>query len=270
MKFFRSRVSRPQPSPVSRARALHQAGRYAEAEAEAGVAVRSLQRDDPDVALALTVAALAVAAQGRPAEALATYDEALLVAGRIFGADHWQTLKLRSDRAQQLPALGRYAECEAECAAVVRAATHGTGTEMRLTAAAAGNGMAFALNSQGRHVEAEAIAREALSTLREPDRLVLALRIGLARALNGQARYGEALAEAAGAEQLRSGFPPEWRGQEAGSVELVTADALRGLGRDAEARVRAATAHDACLASFGPDHRRTIEARSFLDRLDGA
>ncbi|WP_328908079.1 tetratricopeptide repeat protein [Streptomyces sp. NBC_00234] len=40
-----------------------------------------------DVPLALTIAALSIGAQGRHAEALATYDEALPVFGRIFGAD---------------------------------------------------------------------------------------------------------------------------------------------------------------------------------------
>ncbi|MFF5536369.1 hypothetical protein ACFY71_28465 [Streptomyces cinerochromogenes] len=129
--------------------------------------------------------------------------------------------------------------------------------------------MVFALNAQGRHVEAEALAREALATLREPDRLLLVLRLAVARSLNGQARHEEALAEAAGADELHSGLPPEQRGQEAGAVDLVTATALLGLGRDAEARVRAATAHDACLASSGPAHRRTIEARALLDRFDG-
>ncbi|MET9448546.1 tetratricopeptide repeat protein [Streptomyces cinerochromogenes] len=269
MAFFRSRARRTKPSPVSRARALYQSGRYAEAEAEASAVVRSRPRDDMDVSLALTVAALSIGAQGRHAEALAAYDEALPVFGRIYGADHWQTLKLRSDRAQQLAALGRHAECEAESAAVVRAATRGTGPEMRLVAAAASNGVVFALNAQGRHVEAEALVREALARLREPDRLLLVLRLGLARSLNGQARYEEALAEAAGADELHRGLPPEQRGQEAGAVDLVAATALLGLGRDAEARVRAATAHDACLASFGPAHRRTIEARALLDRFDG-
>ncbi|NEC80552.1 tetratricopeptide repeat protein, partial [Streptomyces sp. SID7958] len=31
---------------------------------------------------------------------------------------------------------------------------------------------------------------------------------------------------------------------------------------------RAAAAHDACLASFGPDHRRTVEARTLLEQID--
>ncbi|MEV8103283.1 tetratricopeptide repeat protein [Streptomyces sp. NPDC088135] len=61
-----------------------------------------------DVPLALTIAALSIGAQGRHAEVLAAYDEALPVFGGIFGSDHWQTLKVRSDRARQLAALGRH------------------------------------------------------------------------------------------------------------------------------------------------------------------
>ncbi|GAA3085412.1 hypothetical protein GCM10010449_06430 [Streptomyces rectiviolaceus] len=34
-----------------------------------------------------------------------------------------------------------------------------------------------------------------------------------------------------------------------------------GLRRDPEARLQAAAAHSACLASFGPDHYRTVEAQ---------
>jgi hypothetical protein len=48
------------------------------------------------------------------------------------------------------------------------------------------------------------------------------------------------------------------------------ATAFLGLDRGSEARLRAAAAHDACLASFGPDHRRTVEARALLDRIDAA
>ncbi|MEU6927060.1 MULTISPECIES: hypothetical protein [unclassified Streptomyces] len=137
-------------------------------------------------------------------------------------------------------------------------------------AAAAGNGVVFALNAQERHVEAEALAREALAALGEPDRLSPVLRLGLARSLNGQARYEEALAACAGADEVHRGLPPEQRGQEAGAVEVVMATSLRELGHDAEARIRATTAHDTCPASLGPDHRRTIEARALLARFDGA
>ncbi|MFE6160909.1 tetratricopeptide repeat protein [Streptomyces sp. NPDC056486] len=275
MKFFRPRgrkgdarrLSRP---PLSEAIALYEAGRYAEAEADARAVARSRPRDDKYAPLALGIAALATGAQGRHAEALATYDEALPTFGRIFGADHWQTLKLRSDRTQQLTALGRHAECEAEGTAVARIAARGAGPEMQVIAAAARNGLVFALNARGRHPEAEVLAREALAALREPDRLSLVLRLGLARSLNGQARHEEALAEAERAGELRRSLPAEECHPETGAVELAAATALLGQGHPSEARLQAAAAHDACLASFGPDHRRTVEARALLDRIDGA
>ncbi|MFC7827606.1 tetratricopeptide repeat protein [Streptomyces sp. NPDC057362] len=272
MRLFRSRgrsdAERMTETPVAEAKALYEAGRYAEAEAEARTVSRSRPRDDVHGAVALNIAALATGAQGRHTEALATYDEALPVFGRIFGADHWLTLKLRSDRAQQMTSLGRHAECEAECAAVARAAVRGTGPEMARLTAAARNGQVFALNAQGRHQEAEALAREALAAHRERDRMSLVLRLGLARSLSGQARHEEALTEARGAEELYRSFPDHQRLPDTGAVELAFATALFGLGRVPDARRRAAVAHEACLASFGPDHRRTVEARTLLEHID--
>nr|WP_225877181.1 tetratricopeptide repeat protein [Streptomyces resistomycificus] len=64
-------------TPVAEAKALYEAGRYTEAEAEARAVARSRPRDDEYAAVALNIAALATGAQGRHAEALATYDEAL-------------------------------------------------------------------------------------------------------------------------------------------------------------------------------------------------
>ncbi|WP_409467216.1 hypothetical protein [Streptomyces sp. HC307] len=98
----------------------------------------------------------------------------------------------------------------------------------------------------------------------------LVLRLGLARSLNGQARHEEALAEAEHADEPRRSLPEEQRRAETGAVELAVATALLGLGRGIEAHPRAAAAHDACLAAFGPDHCRTAEARALLDRIDGA
>ncbi|GHC04762.1 hypothetical protein GCM10010348_27510 [Streptomyces anthocyanicus] len=76
---------------MAEAKALYEAGRYAEAEVEARAVSRSRPRDDAYGAVALNIAAIATGAQGRHTEALATYDEALPVFGRIFGADHWLT-----------------------------------------------------------------------------------------------------------------------------------------------------------------------------------
>ncbi|MFE5563035.1 tetratricopeptide repeat protein [Streptomyces sp. NPDC056544] len=273
MKLFRWR-SRDEAgrTPLTQATALYQAGRYAEAEAEARsvAAARTRSRSDTYAPLALGIAALAAGAQGRHADAVSTYDALLPVAGRIFGAEHPQTLKLRSDRAQALSSLARYAECEAECAAVARIAARGTGPDMPLIATAARNGQIYALTALGRHPEAEALAREALAARRAPDRFTLVLRLGLARSLNGQDRHEEALAEAERADELRCRLPQEQRRPETGAVELATATALLGLERGTEARPLATAAHDACLAAFGPDHRRTAEAQALLARIDSA
>jgi tetratricopeptide (TPR) repeat protein len=209
-------------TPVAEAKALYEAGRYAEAEAEARTASRSRPRDDVYGAVALNIAAIATGVQGRHTEALATYDEALPVFGRIFGADHWLTLKLRSDRAQQMTSPGRHAGCEAECAAVTRAAVRGTGRRWHAWQRAR-NGLVFALIAQGRHQEAEALAREALAAHGERDPMSLVLRLGPARSLNGQARHEDALTEARGAEKLYRSLPDHQRLPETGAVELAFA-----------------------------------------------
>ncbi|MFG2973238.1 tetratricopeptide repeat protein [Streptomyces sp. NPDC048331] len=276
MKLFswrgRGGAARTTRTPLDQAAALYQAGRYAAAEAEARsvAAARSRSRDDAYAPLALGIAALAAGAQGRHADAVTTYDALLPVFGRIFGAEHPQTLKVRSDRAQALSSLARHAECEAECAAVARVAARGTGPDMALITTAARNGQIFALTALGRHSEAEALAYEALAAHRASDRFTLVLRLGLARSLNGQGRHEEALAEAKRADELFRGLPPEQCRSETGAVELATATALLGLERGTEARPPAVAAHDACLAALGPDHRRTVEAKALLDRIDSA
>lgn len=174
MRFFRPRgrndAERIAGTPVDEAKALYEARRYAEAEAASRAVARSRPHNDEYAAVALNIAALATGAQGRHAESLATYDEALAAFSQTFGADHWLTLKLRSDRAQQRISLGQHAECEAECRAVIEAAGRGTGPEWSQLTAAARNGLAFALNAQGRHQEAEALARESLAAYPEHDR----------------------------------------------------------------------------------------------------
>ncbi|MFB8754341.1 tetratricopeptide repeat protein [Streptomyces nigra] len=273
MRFFRRGRSDDEPmkgTPVAEAKALYEAGRYVEAEAEARAVARSRPREDEYTAVALNIAALATGAQGRHADAVATYDEALPVFSGVFGAGHFLTLKLRSDRAQQMVSLGRYAESEAECTAVAEAAARGTGPEMAVLASAARNGLVFALNAQGRHKEAETHAREALAAHAARDRAALVLRLGLARSLNGQARHQEALAVAEGADELYHALPADHRRPDTGAVELALGNALLGLGRTSDARHRAAVAHDACLASFGPEHRRTVEAATLLEHIDGS
>ncbi|MFF5343150.1 tetratricopeptide repeat protein [Streptomyces althioticus] len=273
MRIFRPR-GRPDVlsagSPLAQAVAMYQAGRHADAEREARAvaASRSRRRNDAWAPLALGVAALAAGAQGRHAEAVALYDEAIAHFARVFGEGHPQTLKARSDRAQQLTSLGRHAECEAECAHVAAAAARSTDPEAAHVALAARNGQVFALTALGRHQEAEALARAALAAAPGmPERFHLVLRLNLARSLNGQGRHEAALAEAEHALRLHRGLPAAGQRAEAGAVDLAMAIALLGLGRGEEARVRAVVAHDACLAVLGPDHRRTVEARELVGRI---
>ncbi|MER5788435.1 tetratricopeptide repeat protein [Streptomyces sp. NPDC001980] len=271
MKIFRSRdrvdTRPPVGSPLHLANTLFREGQYAAAEAEARtVAARHVRYAPP----ALSLVAAALGAQGRHGEALAEYDALLPVFGREYGAEHWLTLQLRSNRAQTLITLGRHVESEVECAAVARAASRGTGPAMQVLAGAARNGQIYAVNAQGRHEEAEALARDALAAPDSPNRLTLVLRLGLARSLNGQARHDEAFTEAQHAEELHRSLSADQRRPEAGAVELAMATALVGLGRGAEARPLVVVARDACVAAFGPDHYRVAEARALLDRIDGA
>ncbi|MEV7614598.1 tetratricopeptide repeat protein [Streptomyces sp. NPDC089799] len=259
-------------NPLAQATVLYQAGRFAEAETEARSMAAALERagDDPFIPLLMSIVGLAVGAQGRHTEAVATYDAQLPLFGRTFGVEHPLTLKLRADRAQALNMLGRHAECEAECAALIETAARNASPEMAGVAMAAVYGRVQALNALGRYPEAEALARELLATLPDPDRFTLLLRLGLAVSLNAQKRHEEALTEARHADEVHRGLPPEQRGSETGAAELAAATALLGLGRGTEARPEAAAAHDACLALFGPDNIRTTEARNLLARIDGA
>ncbi|SEN46687.1 hypothetical protein SAMN05216267_1005249 [Actinacidiphila rubida] len=229
-------------------------------------------RSRKETAGALSLTAAAVNAQGRHVEALAVFDEAVPFFEKVFGAKSAETLALRCNRGQVLAVLSRHTECERECADVARTAAQGRSPAMSLIVTAAQNGVVYALNGQGRHREAEALARDTLAGPVRPgragvDRLALVLLLGLARSLNGQERYDEALAVAERADELRRTLTEDLRRPESGTVELIMGNAFLGLGRTADAHAAASAAHDACLATFGPEHHRTVEAQTLLARL---
>ncbi|MEV6011951.1 tetratricopeptide repeat protein [Streptomyces sp. NPDC051976] len=115
------------------------------AEARAIASTRSWRREDATQPLAITAAA--TNAQGRHNEAISTYDELLPTFTTVFGAEHPQTLVLRSNRAQTLIALSRYTECEAERAAGAHTAARHKEEALQRIAAVASNRLIYALNA---------------------------------------------------------------------------------------------------------------------------
>lgn len=196
--------------------------------------------DDLVVPMGLSIAALAASAQGRPDEALALYDGQLPVVSEVFGEEHRVTLKLRLGRAEVLNELGRYDESESECVAVCRAASR---AEMPYVAMDALAAQIRALDMKGDYPAVEAVARNILAVHDGQDRFTVKVRFALAHALNAP---------------------------ETGMAELNEAAALFGLGRGAQDRPLAAAAHRDCLAFYGAEHPRTVQARVLLDRIDGA
>ncbi|MGW6876928.1 tetratricopeptide repeat protein [Streptomyces xanthophaeus] len=118
--------------------------------------------------------------------------------------------------------------------------------------------LAAALSRQGRHEEAEQIARGNLPRTEGP--LRAALNITLVGILNGQGRYEEALVQAR--EPM-----PEAAGARTGSLELAVATALYGLGQLEEAKATAREALQACEQVFHPEHSTIRDVRALLTRM---
>ncbi|WP_438296134.1 tetratricopeptide repeat protein [Streptomyces sp. HUAS TT7] len=279
MKSLRNLLARAKPASatggVDQASALVlrgikellRAGRAEEAETRArtfqGAARRAPGRGDPgrgdpaNVAASL-LAARAVLAQGRPAQALSELDGLLAELAEPPSMRHYATsLAVRVNRAQALCHLKRPGEAESECRdvlnALARIAQHSVEVEL-----AALHCLVHALNGQGRHQEAEAVARGALP--RAEGDAVMALSCSLVRSLNGQGRHAEALTEA------RKPVPEYGRGG-AGAVGLGAATALHGLGRRSEAEAEVRQALTDCEQFLPPGHHRAQQTRELLARI---
>ncbi|WP_225860787.1 tetratricopeptide repeat protein [Streptomyces triticiradicis] len=167
-------------------------------------------------------------------------------------------LDLRSNRVVVLVQQDRFTKAEAEAKDILRAITRLAHlTEVWETELAALTNLASALNGQGRHEEAEAIARGNLPRADEPTAAVLH-RV-LVRSLDGQGRYEEALVEV-------SRLAPGGRA-DSGAVELDKARALHGLGRRSEAEATVRQALTACEQLLHPAHPRIRDARTLLTRI---
>ncbi|WP_189969945.1 tetratricopeptide repeat protein [Streptomyces violascens] len=274
MKSLRTLLTRTRPATatggVDQASALVlrgikellRAGCAEEAEARArtfqGAARRAPGRGDLTNVTASLLAARAVLAQGRAAQALSELDGLLAEPAEPPSMRHYVTsLAVRVNRAQALCHLERPGEAETECRDVLNALARITQHSVKVELAAL-HCLVHALNGQGRHPEAETVARGALP--RAEGDAVMALSCSLVRSLNGQGRHEEALTEA------RKPVPQYGRGG-AGAIGLGAATALHGLGRRSEAEAEARQALADCEQFLPPGHHRAQQTRELLARI---
>ncbi|WP_431675978.1 tetratricopeptide repeat protein [Kitasatospora sp. KL5] len=233
------------------------------AEAEGLLATVRRHRSAPDWrALDAGDAGLrAHAAQGRHREAVDGSRVLQEETARVYGANDIRTLKVASDRVQNLVYLGEYEQVERECRDLIE--RHGTPSLLWLSVM---NALVLALNGLGRHDEAEDTARRALGRQREVTQsssdMRIALSLGLARSLSGGGRHEEALHIATRAEaEFRK--DPSNPVALAAPVATVTAQALLGLGRADEAEAASRRAVE-LSEPLGPTHHSTLEAATTL------
>ncbi|MEU4115368.1 tetratricopeptide repeat protein [Kitasatospora sp. NPDC028055] len=197
--------------------------------------------------------ALALNSLGRHREAAAEYTTLLTAAPAVLGERHRLLLASRSHRLQQLAVLGEHDQVEREYQALLSDLPDDDRLRRSVTSA-----QVFALNSAGRHTEAEALARTALA--RHPG---TGLSAGLARSLTALGRPAEALQVLTDAE---ADNPRIGGGALAVLFGFLTAQALLGLDRPEEAEARARRAVDLARAHYHPDNHRALEAATTLGR----
>jgi tetratricopeptide (TPR) repeat protein len=214
--------------------------------------------------------ALALTSRGRHEQALDEFTRLSEAADRLWGPRHVYTLKAASDRSQNLCYLQRHDQAEKLARTVLAGSSSIVGPHGRYLRSAALNSLAVALCGQRRYTEGETAAREGLDLTAGPNRSALArfefvLGLAMARALNGQHRYSEALACATTAHNSYSPTAT-FKASDASATGIPTATALLGLGRPSEAH---ATATEAALLSartLSPIHARTREAEALAAR----
>ena len=244
--------------------------RYAEAENDTTLWLTTGGRDvSSEHAIRLwSLHALALTCRGRHEQALDEFTRLGEAAGRRWGARHHYRLKAESDRSQNLCYLRRHGQAEESARTVLAESRFIVGPHRMFLTSAALNSLTLALCGQERYVEAETAAREGLDLTAGPNRAGLArfefvLGLAMARALNGQHRYTEALACATTAHNAFSstaGFKPS----DAGATGIPTATALLGLGRHSEARAAATEAALLSARVLSPVHARTREAEALV------
>ncbi|MFK8908257.1 hypothetical protein [Streptomyces sp. YS-3] len=257
-----------QSAVLERAHQLLAAGEFEQAE-EGGrflATMSPVRGADSELSawLAKAVAVTAAAAHGRGQEVLPEMEA--LITEMTRSSDAGPTLRtvllaVRAHHVEILLQQERYEEAESEARDILRAAARLAHlTQVWETELFTLTKLAAALNGQGRHEEAEAIAR---GNLPLADGLAAAaLGRPLVCSLNGQGRYEEALTEA---HQL----PVAGTRVSSGALDILIATSLHHLGRDQEAEDAARRAVLACEQALHPVHPRIREARTLLARITG-
>ncbi|KUO20344.1 hypothetical protein AQJ91_14980 [Streptomyces dysideae] len=243
---------------------MYTAGEYEETEAEAWAFAAALPQRPRGRHLFLgwcarTLATAAAISHGRSADVLPELETLIAELEPAPGNARLLWLEARTSRVVILADQHRYTEAEAEALDILRAITrlpHLTGV-WKTELCVLGN-LAHVLRRQGRHEEAEAIARGNLP--RAEGRMAAAMHCVLVDSMNGQGRYEEALAEA-------HRLTPTWVRAGSGALDMAIATALHGLNRPSEAEASARQALTACERFLHPAHPRIREARTLLDRI---
>ncbi|GAA1259903.1 hypothetical protein GCM10009665_57420 [Kitasatospora nipponensis] len=232
-------------------RALLASGRPAQAEELARIILTVYPARDGLRLQASNLRARALGSLGRHREAADEHTALLTAATAIHGQDARLLLSVRVDRLQHLALLGEHDLVEQEHHALLVALPD----EDPLRGAVSG-AQAFAVNSTGRHEEAEAIVRAALAHRADTTPF-----LGLALSLKGQGRHEEALQVLT---DTAAAYLQDRDNEYTSLLHTLTAQTLLGLNRPDEAELQARQAVEAAKAHQGPSHHRSLEAATTL------
>jgi tetratricopeptide (TPR) repeat protein len=231
---------------------------------------RVLGKDHPDALKSMNDLALVWGEQGKCAEAVALYRQALAAEQRVLGKDHPDALKSMNDLGFVLcDGTKEYSEAEKLYRQALAARERVLGKDHPDTLTSM-NGLANVLRAEGKYPEAEELYRQALAArqrvLGKDHPMTLRSMFNLGSVLFDQHKYAEAeeldrQTLAAMQRVLGKDHPLALR------CMNYLAKALRGQGKYAEAEELHRQALAARVRIFGMDHQDTLSSMNSLANL---
>ncbi|WP_052434814.1 tetratricopeptide repeat protein [Streptacidiphilus melanogenes] len=201
---------------------------------------------------------------GRGEEAEPEFRAVAAAAGSAAETQPTRLLAL-TNRAAELCFLKRFAEAVTQAQEVVETAGIMPPPDDVFTRLSGLNTQAMALTGLGHAAEAEALARNALTTARDSGPVFGSLRrvlcVNLAAALNAQGRHTEALEALTEADRV---LAPKVTAGGTSAIAKARATALLALDRHQEALETARAGLTAALTGFGESHTRVRELHVLL------